>query len=165
MRILITGGKSASALKLLKAFASHHILLADYGDMPAFSSPAYQMHSLGIRNDDTTAHALLNNCLDEEIEVLLPIHDFEIEAVAKSMVLFEEFGIRVLLPEPADLPKYLSTAKQSGDWALYQEGILQFPENASEAQKELGLKEKLNGVFYTLDSPEGLKPVLFTINS
>lgn len=165
MKTLITGGKSASALKLLKAFANHHILLADYGDMPAFSSAAYQMHSLGIRNDDTTAHTLLNNCLDENIELLLPIHDFEIEAVAKSMVLFQEFGIRVLLPEPADLPKYLNTTKQSGDWALYQEGQLQFPENASEAQKELGIKEKLNGVFYTVDSPEGLKPVLFTINS
>lgn len=165
MKILITGGKSASALKLLKAFANQHILLADYGDMPTFSSAAYQMHSLGIRNDDTTAHTLLNNCLDENVEMLLPIHDFEIEAVAKSMVLFEEFGIQVLLPQPADLPKYLSTDKQSGDWALYQNGLLQFPENASEAQKELGIKEQLNGVFYTLDRPEGLKAVLFTINS
>ncbi|ALL05128.1 hypothetical protein AQ505_06245 [Pedobacter sp. PACM 27299] len=165
MKILITGGKSASALKLLKAFANQPILLADYGDMPAFSSAAYQMHSLGTRNDDTTAHTLLNNCLDENVEMLLPIHDFEIEAVAKSMVLFEEFGIEVLLPQPADLPKYLSTEKQSGDWALYQKGILLFPENANEAQKKLGIKEKLNGVFYTIDSPEGLKPVLFTINS
>lgn len=165
MRTLITGGKSASALKLLKAFANQHILLADYGDMPAFSSEAYQMHALGKRNDDTTAHTLLNNCLDENIEVLLPLHDFEIEAVAKSMVLFEEFGIKVLLPAPAELPKYLNTVKQSGDWALYQDGILQFPENATAAQKELGLKENLNGVFYTVDSPEGLIPVLFTINS
>ncbi|WP_316840106.1 hypothetical protein [Pedobacter gandavensis] len=165
MKILITGGKSASALKLLKAFANHHILLADYGDMPTFSSAAYQMHSLGIRNDDTTAHTLLNNCLDENVEILLPIHDFEIEAVAKSMVLFEEFGIKVLLPQPGDLPKYLNTEKQTGDWALYQDGVLQFPETVSEAQKELGLKEKLNGVFYTLDRPEGLIPVLFTINS
>ncbi|WP_222536264.1 hypothetical protein [Pedobacter polysacchareus] len=165
MKILITGGKSASALKLLKAFANQHILLADYGDMPALSSTAYQMHSLGTRNDDTTAHTLLNNCLDENVEMLLPIHDFEIEAVAKSIVLFEEFGIEVLLPQPAELAKYLSTEKQSGDWALYQKGGLLFPENANAAQKELGIKEKLNGVFYTIDSPEGLKPVLFTINS
>lgn len=165
MKILITGGKSASALKLLKAFANQHIILADYGDMPTFASAAYQMHSLGIRNDDTTAHTLLNNCLDENIEILLPIHDFEIEAVAKSMVLFEEFGIQVLLPQPGELPKYLSTEKQTADWAFYQNGLLKFPENASAAQKELGLKEQLNGVFYTVDGPEGLKPVLFTLNS
>ncbi|WP_316821184.1 hypothetical protein [Pedobacter gandavensis] len=165
MKILITGGKSASALKLLKAFANHHIVLADYGDMPALSSKAYQMHSLGLRNDDTTAHTLLNNCLDENVEMFLPIYDFEIDAVAKAMVLFEEFGIQVLLPQPQDLPGFLSTEKQTADWAFYQDGVLKFPENASTAQKELGLKEKLNGVFYTVDSPEGLKPVLFTINS
>lgn len=164
MKILITGGKSAAALKLLKAFANDHILLADYGDMPSFSSDAYQMHSLGERNDDTIAHNLLNNCLDEGVEMILPLHTFEIEALSKSIVLFEEFGIRVLLPEISSLDGYLSTEKQSGDWIIYQDGAVLFPSDPSDAQLALGTSASLNGVFYTKVIPGGLEAILFTIN-
>lgn len=164
MKILITGGKSAATLKLLKAFADDHILLADYGDMPSFSSAAYQMHSLGTRNDDTTAHTLLNNCLDEGVEMILPLHTFEIEAVSRSIVLFEEFGISVLLPEINKLDQYLSTEKQTGDWAIYRDGVLLFASNPSDEQLAVGKKAGLNGAFYIIAGPEGLEPVLFTIN-
>lgn len=164
MKILITGGKSAATLKLLKAFADDHILLADYGDMPSFSSAAYQMHSLGTRNDDTTAHNLLNNCLDEGVEAILPLHTFEIDAVSRSIVLFEEFGISVLLPEISKLDQYLSTEKQSGDWAIYRDGVLLFASNPSDEQVRLGIQAGLNGAFYMVAGTAGLEPVLFTIN-
>lgn len=164
MKILITGGKSAATLKLLKAFTDDHILLADYGDMPSFSSAAYQMHSLGTRNDDTTAHNLLNNCLDEGVEMILPLHPFEIDAVSRSIVLFEEFGISVLLPEISKLDQYLSTEKQSGDWAIYQNGALLFSSNPSDEQVLLGKESALNGVFYITAGADGPEPVLFTIN-
>ena len=98
MKILITGGKSAQSLKLLKAYEQDTIILADYGDMPSFPSKHYQFLSLGERNDDTIAHNLLNHCLDEEADAIIPLHAFELEEVAKSVVLFEEFNIRVLIP-------------------------------------------------------------------
>jgi hypothetical protein len=164
LKILITGGKSAATLKLLKAFADDHILLADYGDMPSFSSAAYQMHSLGERNDDITAHNLLNNCLDEGVEMILPLHTFEIDAVSRSIVLFEEFGISVLLPEIGKLDQYLSAVKQPGDWAIYRDGMLLFSSNPSDEQATLGKEAGLNGVFYITTGPKGLEAVLFTIN-
>lgn len=164
MKILITGGKSAATLKLLKAFADDHILLADYGDMPSFSSAAYQMHSLGTRNDDTTAHNLLNNCLDEGVEMILPLHPFEIEAVSRSIVLFEEFGISVLLPEISKLDQYLSTEKQSGNWAIYRDGTLLFSSSPSDEQLKPEKEAGLNGAFYIIAGTEGLEPILFTIN-
>lgn len=164
MKILITGGKSAAAVKLLKAFANDHILLADYGDMPSFASEAYQMHSLGERNDDTTAHNLLNNCLDENVDMILPLHAFEIEAVSKSIVLFEEFGIRVLLPEISSLNQYLDSGKFSGDWAIYQDGSLLFSSNPSAEFNEALKTAGLNGAFYIRNNAKGPEPILFTIN-
>lgn len=164
MKILITGGKSAQALKLIKAFTNDEVWLADYGEMPRFASTAYQMCSLGERNDDTTAHNLLNRCLDEGIELVLPLHAFEIEAVAKSVVLFEEFGIKVLLPEMNILEKYLTTEKAvSSDWALFQEGSLLFASSPSDSLTEFGSTEQLNGVFHISETAGKTEAQLFTI--
>jgi dTDP-4-dehydrorhamnose reductase len=98
MRILITGGKSAMAFKLLKEFKEDEVIMADYGEMPQFPSKEYQFISLGIQNQDTIAHTLLTSCLDNAVNAILPVNDFEIEAVVKSRILFEEFDIQVLTP-------------------------------------------------------------------
>jgi hypothetical protein len=99
MKILITGGKSAQALKQLAAFANDTVILADYGEMPSFPSAKYQFISLGERNDDIIAHNLLNHSLNEGADAILPLQAFEIAEIAKSALLFEEFNIRVLMPE------------------------------------------------------------------
>ena len=87
MKILLTGGKSAVALKLLKAFTNYKVVLADYGDVPLFATKDYELISLGIKNEEVLAHTLLNNCLNEGVDAILPIHSFEIEALAKAEVL------------------------------------------------------------------------------
>lgn len=99
MKILITGGKSVQALKLAAAYANDAIVLADYGDVPHFPSAKYSFLSLGERNDDVIAHNLLNHCLNEGVDAILALYVFEIEEIAKSTVLFEEFNIHVLMPE------------------------------------------------------------------
>ena len=99
MKILITGGKSAQSLKLIKTFADDNIVLADYGDVPSFPSARYYFISLGQRNDEIIAHNLLNYCLNEGVDAVLPLHEFEVNEISKSQVLFEEFNIQVLLPK------------------------------------------------------------------
>ena len=99
MKILITGGKSAVALKVLKAFEQHEVIVADYGEVPSFSSSKYQLISLGEKNEDIIAHVLLNYCLDHGVDALVPLHEFEIEPIAKSKILFNEFNVSVLLPD------------------------------------------------------------------
>lgn len=100
MKILITGGKSVQALKAAKTFAEDIIILADYGEMPSFPSKTYSFISLGERNDDIIAHNLLNYCLNEGVDAVLPLNLPEVAEVTKSSILFEEFGIRVLTPGP-----------------------------------------------------------------
>lgn len=99
MKILITGGKSAQALKLLKAFLNDIIVFADYDEVPNMRADQYYFVSLGKRNEDVIAHNLLNHCLNEGVDAILPMNSFEAEEVQKSRILFEEFNIRVMLSD------------------------------------------------------------------
>ena len=161
---MLTGGKSAQALKLLKAFQGDQVVLADYGDIPAFSSSNYQLISLGERNEETIAHNLLSTCLDLGVERLLPLCRFELEAVVKSAVLFEEFNIHVLLPDMEVFAQYPVTGEQnSGHWAVYDRGALLFSTFQAEAAAAAGIARQLNGAFYLVENGPVLHPVLFTI--
>ncbi len=102
MKILITAGKSAKALKLIKLFPEDSIVLADYGEMPSFPSKAYRFISLGIQNDEIIAHNLLSCCLDESADAILPLNEIELKEVQKSKILFEEFNISIITTP--DLP-------------------------------------------------------------
>lgn len=46
----------------------------------------------------TYAHELLKVCLDLEIDYVLPLGRSEIETLTGNAILFEEYGIQVLLP-------------------------------------------------------------------
>lgn len=85
------------------SFTDHEVILADYGEAPHFPSSSYRFISLGERNDDIVAHNLLTISLDQSVDALMPLHAFEVEQVSKSIVLFEEFSIEVLLPEKGQL--------------------------------------------------------------
>jgi hypothetical protein len=98
LKILITGGKSIQALKLVKAYPNDEVILADYGEMPSFPSTTYRFLSLGAQNNDVIAHNLLTICLDEAVNAIIPLHQFEADEVLKSIVLFEEFNISVISP-------------------------------------------------------------------
>jgi hypothetical protein len=165
LRTLITGGKSAQALKLLKAFSGDQVILGDYGDMPAFVSAQYQQADLGPRNDDTIAHNLLNACLDQEADRLLPIYDFELEAVIKSAVLFEEFNIHVLLPDSAGFPVYFTAPPgDKKNWAVFDQGQLVFSTLLDSDLLKGGEKLNLNGAFYITEDENGIHPSLFMIS-
>lgn len=150
MKILITGGTSATALKILKAFSAYEVILGAYGEVPSFSSTAYTLISLGDRNDDTIAHSLLNNCLDLAVEFILPLSGFEVEAVAKSAVLFKEFNIEILLPSRENLNQYFNAEKnnKSADWIVFVDGEVIFATVKNNVLIALGRKEKLGGAYY-----------------
>lgn len=150
MKILLTGGKSAVALKLLKAFTNDKVVLADYGDVPLFATKDYELISLGVKNETVLAHTLLNNCLNEGVDAILPIHSFEIETLAKAEVLFNEFNISLLLPNAFELNQYFkpSEAKKSENWAVFNKGELIFSTLDDQTIAELGRDKNLNGAFY-----------------
>lgn len=159
MKILITGGNNAKALKLMKAFPSHFVLLADYGDVPGIITEKYAFSSLGILNKDSIAHILLNFCITEAIDCIIPLHAYEIEPLAKSAVLFGEYGIQVLLPDADEVFGYIPDEKQSFlNFAVYIHGDCIFSSEGNAAPKKLS--SSFNGVF-GYNNVDDLK--LFTI--
>jgi len=138
LKILITGGKTATALKLVKAFDHVEILLSDYGEMPTISTSSYAFASLGKWNADVLAHNLLTKCLDNGVDFLLPLYEAEIVALAKSLVLFDEFGLKVLLPENPQL-----NPQKIKDWCVFENGRLIY----ASVDMELADSASLNGAY------------------
>ncbi|GGI23489.1 hypothetical protein [Pedobacter mendelii] len=158
MKILITGGNNAKTMKLLKAFPSHFVLLADYGDVPGIITENYAFSSLGKLNKDSIAHILLNFCITESIDTIIPLHHFEIEPIAKSAVLFSEYGIEVLLPHFEQLNNYLfSEQGLNTELNVFVKGECVFSTKTNSTGNNSSV---LNGVF-VLDNSNNFK--LFTI--
>ncbi|WP_343532124.1 hypothetical protein [Pedobacter sp.] len=147
MKILITGGKTATSLKLIKAFDRASIILGDYGDAPSIKVNAYEFASLGAWNAEVLAHNLLAKCLDHGVDVLLPLYEAEIEAVSKSLVLFEEFGLKVLLPEPEQLAVLLN-GTATKQWAIFDKGVPISAELLDAEATSRALTANLNGAYY-----------------
>ncbi|KQM78611.1 hypothetical protein ASE74_14030 [Pedobacter sp. Leaf216] len=146
MKILITGGNNAKALKLMKAFPSHFVLLADYGDVPGIITENYAFSSLGLLNKDSIAHILLNFCITEAIDCIIPLHDYEVEPLAKSSVLFSEYGIQVLLPDADLIAGYITEEKVNyQNFAVYIHGDCIFSSESNSVANKL--PSTFNGVF------------------
>lgn len=159
LKILITGGNNAKALKLMKAFPTHFVLLADYGDVPGIVSEHYAFSSLGILNKDSIAHILLNFCITESIDSIIPLHSFEVEPIAKSAVLFGEYGIDVLTPHADLVADFLSTEKNTfPNFAVFVKGECIF---ASGGEIFVKKEEGFSGVFGYNSADDDFK--LFTI--
>lgn len=140
MKILITGGKTATALKLVKAFNHAEILLGDYGDMPNISTSSYSFTELGKWNTEILAHNLLTKCLDNGVDVLLPLYEAEIMALSRSLVLFDEFGIKVLVPEnPQPNPQKFT------NWCVFENGKLIYA--SFESELITGNQQVINGAY------------------
>lgn len=154
-RILITGGASAKALSLLKAFPDATIFLADYGEMPAVTMKSVQFISLGNKNPDTAAHNLLKTCIDEQIDILLPLYDFEVAAVSISVLLFTEFNILPLVPSPSWFTGNHAQALATKEWVVLNAGRGLYPETNTDTYPDL------TGVFYVNAVGEPIK--LFTL--
>lgn len=153
MKILITGGTSATALKLLKAFNGAEVVFGDYGSVPAMKTDLYSFETLGEFNGDTLAHTLLNNCLDLSIDKLLPLRKDEIEAVSKSAVLFSEFNIEVMLPNAKEIDTFLKEKSPlANNWAVFENGNLLFATEARAFVLAKAKAENLTGAFYFDDA-------------
>jgi len=151
---MISGGNSAFAMKLMAKLAPHRVILADYGEMPAFSTNAYRFKSLGSQQDGAYAHRLLQACLDEEADLLIPLHAFEIRPLAASALLFNEYAVRLALPGADNLPEYFNSEKSAPageDWLLLLHGR---PVFSSRSDWPIPLAQVDDGVF-SLDENSG----------
>lgn len=143
----------------MKAFPGHFVLLADYGDVPGIITENYAFATLGLLNKDSIAHILLNFCITEAIDCIIPLHDYEVEPLAKSAVLFGEYGIQVLLPDADVITHYIGEEKVNyQNFGVFIHGDCIFSSESKPVAEKLSAN--FNGVYGYNDAGD-LK--LFTI--
>lgn len=104
MKILITGAATAYAHKVEKLLSPEYtVITGDSEALPEFMLKAKKMLKLPGVKSPSFAHELLTLCLNEQIDVLIPLRRFELEPLSKARVLFDEYGIRILSPSPAKM--------------------------------------------------------------
>lgn len=85
MRVLITTAKHRASFQLASLLTDDEILFGNHFlDFP-------------IADSNSTAHQILTFCLDHDIKKVFPLSFLEIADLRKSLVLFDEFGIEVML--------------------------------------------------------------------
>lgn len=85
MKILISTSKSIASFQLALLLKDQEILFGnDFNDFPDEKS-------------NSLAHEILKFCLDHQIEQVFPLKLSEYNALLNSQILFEEFGIKVML--------------------------------------------------------------------
>ena len=95
--ILLTYGTRPIAQRIAKLLsAQHKLILATNEEVPSVLANTYK--SIPNPANPVFAHEMLKLCLDQGIDILLPLGEAEIEILSGSTILFEEYGISVVFP-------------------------------------------------------------------
>lgn len=91
MKNLITSAFKSSSYELALLLNNSQIVFGD-SRFPSHHFPPVESASL--------AHELLTFCLDHEIDRIFPVRTGELLALLDTKVLFSEFGMEIMIPEP-----------------------------------------------------------------
>jgi hypothetical protein len=97
--ILITSGMSAFAQRAAELFPESNIFFADSNPIPSVFLNSQKYRAIPSPEKASFIHELLKLCLDLSILKLLPLSDEELIPLAKNRLLFEEYGILILVPD------------------------------------------------------------------
>ena len=118
--ILITYGTRPFAQRLGRMLSSHyHLAYASSEPFPEILQKQHY-HRIPTGSNPTFAHEVLKLCLDKGCQMLLPLGKIELEPLQEARVLFEEYGISVLMPE--DVTSCFFVEDPSGDVRILQAG-------------------------------------------
>lgn len=85
MKVLITTSKHIASYQLASLLKNEELIFGDYfTDYPTDAS-------------NSIAHQILKFCLDHQVKKVFPLAFAEVEELKKSLVLFDEFGIEIML--------------------------------------------------------------------
>ncbi|UIR55196.1 hypothetical protein LZQ00_13045 [Sphingobacterium sp. SRCM116780] len=118
-RILITFGTRGLGQRIGKLLSDRFdVYFASSEEIPTvlLNSEKYVKIPPGLM--PTYAHELLKISLDKQIDYVLPLGGFEFEPLAQAKILFEEYAIKVIVPEHVVLENYFIIENPSKDLAL-----------------------------------------------
>lgn len=97
--ILITSGISAFTQRVAELFPENNIFFADSNPIPSVLLSSGKYLTIPSPEKASFIHEVLKLCLDLSILKLLPLSYEELMPLAKNRLLFEEYGISILVPD------------------------------------------------------------------
>ncbi len=111
MKVLITTSKHCASYQLALLLKNDEVLFGDnFTDFPSAES-------------NSTAHQILKFCLDHQVEQVFPLAFAEVAELRKSLILFEEFGIEVMLSEES-LQDLTQADKEANSFVELSTGLI-----------------------------------------
>ncbi len=97
---LITQGTKPLAQRLARLLpATHRVVFGAADEMPEVLLRSGNYVRIPQAVSPAFAHEMLKRCLDSQVEVLIPLGKYELKPLLEAKLLFNEYGIRILLPE------------------------------------------------------------------
>lgn len=96
MAILITSAAESAAFRLERILCKSDVIFADQQPLPLLSGRLF----LQIPSPDsgTFTHEILKICMDYGVNEIYPLKDGEIRELSNARQLFEEYGIKLMIP-------------------------------------------------------------------
>jgi hypothetical protein len=105
-KLLLTGAVSAAAHKVKSVLKDKEVLMGDFMPLPPMPGLLALPSPLSV----AYIHQLLQLCLAEGVDELVPIRFAELKALVSAKALFAEYGIQLYVPAALlDVPVF-STA-------------------------------------------------------
>lgn len=115
MPALITGAAAAGAYRLQRALGISGVIFADQGDLPRALFSQSRFIQIPDGRSSAFAHQLLTLCLDHSIDMVFPLRRDELKPLAEAKRLFEEYHIRILIPEAEELDTLIDNSASPGE--------------------------------------------------
>lgn len=123
-RVLLTSATHSLGLRVVNLLTNKFDVVAATSDeLPSFIQDKYLKIPKGV--NPTFAHEMLKLALDNNIDYILPLQLAEIESLSESLVLFEEYGIRVICPTKSQLTdvEILPNPSKEMELTIMSEGV------------------------------------------
>jgi hypothetical protein len=124
MIVLITGAASAAAFRLRRLLEFDEVIFADHLDLPQSIFKETRFMQIPAGDSPSFAHQLLKMCLDNHIEMVFPLRLQELRPLAEAKVLFEEYGITLVVPEVAVLDQIPVGGPARSDFIILSDGMI-----------------------------------------
>lgn len=124
MGVMITGAASAAAFRLNRILGFEEVTFADHFDLPQSVFKETRFLRIPEGSSQAFAHQLLKICLDNHIEMVFPLRRTELRPLAEARVLFEEYGIKVIVPEGPALDQMPISPSQEDDFMILSDGLI-----------------------------------------
>lgn len=124
MVALITGAASAAAFRIKRLLDFDRVIFADHLDLPQSIFKETRFLQIPAGTSSSFAHQLLKLCLDNQVDMVFPLRKDELQPLAEAKVLFGEYGIRLVVPEPEQLAGMPVDAGSKSDCIILSDGLI-----------------------------------------